>query len=162
MNISSLRVRRTLTLGGTLAALVLGFAVIQSAAAWAVDAAPLASTPVSAVSIQNRLVEEQTRSADLQSQLWAITDSADQLSTALEAAQTRIATDTDQAAALRKDLKDAKSRLATLKESIRQARSTTVVTKTVRVAAASGTSAARHGGGEDDGHERDDHEPGDD
>ncbi len=154
MNISSLRIRRTLTLGGTLAALVLGFVVIQSAAAWAVDAAPLNAAPVSATSIENKLVDEQARSADLQSQLWAITSNADQLSAALEAAQTQIATDADQATMLQKDLKDAKAKLAALQKSIRQARTTTVVTKTVRTTAAAPATAAPHG--DDDGGERGD------
>ncbi len=156
MNISSLRIRRTLTLGGTLAALVLGFAVIQSAAAWAVDAAPLTTTPVSATSIQNKLLDEQSRSADLQSQLWALTGNADQLSTALEAAQAQIVTDADQATALQKDLKDAKAKLAALKKSIRQARTTTVVTKTVRTTAAAATAAPRRGGDDDGGEHGDD------
>lgn len=155
MNISSLRVRRTITVGGTLAALVLGFAVIQAAAAWAVDAAPLNAAPVSATSIENKLVDEQARSADLQSQLWAITSNADQLSVALEAAQTQITTDADQATALQKDLKDAKAKLVALKKSIRQAQTTTVVTKTVRTTAASAPAAAPRGD-DDDGGERGD------
>jgi hypothetical protein len=61
MNVSSLRVRRTLTLAGAAAAVILGLAAIQAAAAWTASAAPLAVTPTSATSIETRLLEEQAR-----------------------------------------------------------------------------------------------------
>ncbi len=153
MNINSLPIRRILTFGGTVTALVLGFAVIQSAAAWVVDAAPLTTAPVSATSIENKLVDEQARSADLQNHLSGLTTNADQLSSALAAAQAQIVSDADNAAALQQDLRHAKARLAALMKSIRQAKGTTVVTKTVRTVAGATSTPLRHDGGDDD-HER--------
>ena len=73
MNTASLPVRRTLTLAGAVAAVLLGLAAIQAAAAWTAEAAPLTVAPVSAASIEARLAEEQARSAQLQSELSVLT-----------------------------------------------------------------------------------------
>lgn len=67
MKIHSLRIRRSVTLAGAVAALILGFAAIQAAAAWSASAAPLAASPASAKSIEARLLDEQARSAGRQS-----------------------------------------------------------------------------------------------
>lgn len=121
MNVSSLRIRRSLTLAGALAALILGFAAIQAAAAWTATEAPLSVTPVSVNTLESKLQLEQARSADLQLQLRALSGNTEELSTALEAAQARIAADTKHAKDLEKDLKAAKKKLATLQKSIRVA-----------------------------------------
>jgi len=118
MNASTLRIRRTLTLVGALAAIFLGLAAIQAAAAWTADAAPLAATPVSAASIESKLEAEQARSADLQAQLDALAANADGLSTALSAAQARIDADAAHAKTLERDLQTAKKKLAALQHSI--------------------------------------------
>lgn len=126
MNVSSLRIRRSLTLAGALAALILGFAAIQAAAAWTATAAPLSVTPVSVETIESKLQDEQARSADLQLQLRALSGNTEELSTALEAAQARIAADTKHAKDLEKDLKAAKKKLAALQKSIRAAATASV------------------------------------
>ena len=55
MNATFLPVRRTLTIAGAVAAVLLGLAAIQAAAAWTAEAAPLAVAPVSASAIDARL-----------------------------------------------------------------------------------------------------------
>ena len=127
MNVRTLRIRRSLTLAGALAAIVLGFAAIQAAAAWTADAAPLVVSPTSAKTLEARLVDEQTRSAALETRLGELTGNADQLSAALEAAQRQIKTDNVHAAGLAKDLKAAAKKLATLQQSIRLATQTVAV-----------------------------------
>ena len=160
LRIGWLPVRRFVTLVGVIAALVLGYASIQAAAAWTAASAPLTMAPVSVASLQDRLALEQARSGDLTAQLESLSTQSTQMTAALEAAQAQIATDADHAKALSKDLKDAKKKLAKLEASIARAkqaaahRSVVVVTKTKTVAA----SSTHH---EDDEHE-DDGEHGDD
>jgi septal ring factor EnvC (AmiA/AmiB activator) len=151
MSVSSLRLRRSLTVAGALAALVLGFAAIQAAAAWTASAAPLSVTPTSATSIESKLADEQTRSADLQAQLGDLSGNAEQLATALAAAQARIDADAKHAAELEKDLQTAKKKLAALQQSIRAA-AAVVAAPAVATSAAAAPRPARGGGGEvDDG-----------
>ncbi len=154
MNVSSIRIRRTLTLAGALAALVLGFAAIQAAAAWTASTAPLAVTPTSAKTIETKLLDEQARSADLQDQLQTITGQTDDMAAALAAAQERIAADAQHADDLAKDLAAATKKLKALEKSIHDAaatRTTTVVT----TSSGSSTTATHpveneHEGGGDD------------
>lgn len=158
MTVESLFVRRGLTLIGVIAALMIGFAAIQAARAWTVEAAPLDTTPVSATAVEDALAVEQARSTDLQLQLQSLAANADRLTVALQAAQERIGADGDEATALRQDLKDAKAKLAKLKQSIRHATTATVVTTTRTTTTAAPSrerEREREGGG-------DDHEPGDD
>ena len=132
MNVSNVPIRRTLTVAGALAALVLGFAAIQAAAAWTADAAPLTVAPVSASSIEGRLAEEQARSAELQAELSAVRDDTATLASALEAARARIDAGATHAAELERDLATAKRKLATLQKSIKQAaRAVTISTRTI-------------------------------
>jgi peptidoglycan hydrolase CwlO-like protein len=151
MNVSSLRVRRTLTLAGAIAAVILGLAAIQAAAAWTASAAPLAVTPTSVTSIETRLVEEQARSKDLEAQLRSITGQTDEMTAALQAAQERIVADAKQADDLAKDLAAATKKLKALEASIRKAAATR--TKTAVATTSGGGSAPSH---EDDEHEDDD------
>jgi flagellar motility protein MotE (MotC chaperone) len=156
MNIDSLPVRRMLTLIGVVLALVVGFAAIQAAKTWTVDAAPLDAAPVSATEVQNALVDEQARSAELQAQLAQLAANSEVLTQALQAAQERIDADTDTATTLRQDLKDAKAKLAKLQRSIRNAPPIrTVVTTTRTTTAAPATHSGEHEG-EDDEHEHGD------
>jgi DNA repair exonuclease SbcCD ATPase subunit len=151
MNVSSLRVRRTLTLAGAVAAVILGLAAIQAAAAWTASAAPLAVTPTSVTSIETRLLEEQARSKDLEAQLRSITGQTDEMTAALQAAQERIVADARQADDLAKDLAAATKKLKALEASIRKAAATR--TKTAVATTSGGGSAPSH---EDDEHEDDD------
>jgi DNA repair exonuclease SbcCD ATPase subunit len=151
MNVSSLRVRRTLTLAGAVAAVILGLAAIQAAAAWTASAAPLAVTPTSVTSIETKLLEEQARSKDLEAQLRSITGQTDEMTAALQAAQERIVADARQADDLAKDLAAATKKLKALEASIRKAAATR--TKTAVATTSGGGSAPSH---EDDEHEDDD------
>ncbi len=132
--------RRILTVAGVVLALLLGVATVRAAAAWASSSASLQGSPPPVGALQDALAQEQARSAALQDQLDQLTSGSTDLQSALEAAQTRITTDADQAAQLRAALADAKTRLASLERSIRSAsaaRATTVhvVTTTTSVAA---------------------------
>ncbi|MEO8570455.1 MAG: hypothetical protein ABI553_02030 [Chloroflexota bacterium] len=145
MNVRSLRVRRSITLAGALAALILGFAAIQAAAAWTASSAPLAATPASAKSIEVRLLDEQTRSANLTDQLATITSQTDDMATALAAAQARIVADGQHADELSSDLAAATKKLRTLEASIRKAAATRPIT-VVSTSAGSSVSSTRSGG----------------
>jgi chromosome segregation ATPase len=152
MNVRSLRIRRTMTLAGALAALILGFAAIQAAAAWTASAATLAASPASAKSIEMKLLEEQARSAALADQLTTITSQTDDMTAALTAAQERIVADGQHADKIAKDLAAATKKLKALEASIRNAtvtRTTTVVSKS---AGSSSSSQSHH---DDDDHEGD-------
>jgi len=154
MNVSSLRVRRSLTLAGAVAAVILGLAAIQAAAAWTASAAPLAVTPTSVTSIETKLLEEQARSKDLEAQLRSITGQTDEMTAALQAAQERIVADARQADDLAKDLAAATKKLKALEASIRKAAATR--TKTAVATTSGGGSASSHEEEDDDEHEDDD------
>jgi chromosome segregation ATPase len=159
MTITSVPLRRVVTTVGVIAALVLGYGSIRAASTWTAASAPLSVAPVSIDRLQERLAAEQTRSADLETELLTLTTQTAQLNAALEAAQTRITTDTGHASDLAKQLKAAKDKLAKLEASIAKAkrtvRHTVVVTKTKTVS----SSASSHG---DDENEGGDDEGGDD
>ncbi len=92
MSIASLRLRRTLTLILAVSALLLGFAAVRAASAWTAEAAPLVVSPAAASQIEAKLTAEQSRSAELEQQIAAMTAQADEMTTALQVAQDRIAT----------------------------------------------------------------------
>lgn len=121
MTIRSTPVRRLLTVIAVAGSLLLGFGAIRASAAWTAAAAPLTVAPVTVDALQARVAEESARSADLLDRLTALTAHADELSAALEAAQTRIGEDTSQATTLAKDLAAAKKKLAALEKSIQAA-----------------------------------------
>ena len=81
--------------------------------------------------LQGRLADESTRSADLLDQLRSLTGHADELSAALAAAQTRIADDDAHAAQLAKDLAAARKKLASLEKSIKKASQARLVSHVV-------------------------------
>jgi len=144
MNIASLRLRRTLTLILAVSALLLGFAAVRAASAWTAEAAPLVVSPTAASQIEAKLSAEQSRSADLERQIAAMTAQADQMTTALQVAQDRIATDGSHADQLAKDLDAAKARLKKLETSIKAAatqQSVTVLKTTPSSSSSSGSSA---------------------
>lgn len=121
MTIRSTPVRRFLTVIAVAGSLLLGFGAIRASAAWTAAAAPLTVAPVTVDALQARVAEESARSADLLDRLTALTAHADELSVALEAAQTRIGEDTSHATTLAKDLAAAKKKLAALEKSIQAA-----------------------------------------
>lgn len=152
MSIASLRLRRTLTLIVAVSALLLGFAAVRAASAWTAEAAPLVASPAAASQIEARLAAEQSRSSELEQQIEAMTAQADEMATALQVAQDRIATDGDHADQLAKDLAAAKARLKKLEASIKAAAAqrTVTVVKTTSSASSSGSSTPHQG---DDDHE---------
>jgi septal ring factor EnvC (AmiA/AmiB activator) len=157
MNVTSLRVRRSLTLAGAVAALLLGFVAIGAAAAWTSTSAPLSATPVSATSVEARLRDEQARSAELEARLTTITTQTNELADALQAAQDRIVADARHADELAADLATATRRLKALEQSIRQAATTRVTTRVVSTGSSSGSGSVDHRGEpEDDEHGDDD------
>lgn len=158
MNVTSMPLRRTLTIVVAVAALLIGFAAIRAASAWTAEAAPLVASPASATSIEAKLVEEQARSADLQDRLSAIMGQTDDMSGALVAAQERIVSDAKHAEELSKDLTAATKKLKALETSIKQAAAAAARTRTITVvqastgstAAGSSTYHGDEGGGGDD------------
>jgi peptidoglycan hydrolase CwlO-like protein len=159
MNVTSLRLRRSLTLVIAAGALMLGFAAVRAASAWTAEAAPLVVSPTAASAIESRLAAEQARSAELEAQITAMTAQADEMTAALRVAQDRITADGGHADQLAKDLAAAKARLKKLEASIKAAAARRVVT-VVRSTTSSSSSSSRSSGGEhEDEHE---HEGGDD
>jgi peptidoglycan hydrolase CwlO-like protein len=151
MSKASTFTRRSLTVIVVAASLLLGFGAIQASAAWTTTAAPLPAAPVSPETLQARLADESARSSDLLGRLQALTGHTDELSSALQAAQARIAADDAHAAQLAKDLAAAKRRLAKLERSIKQASQARVVHQVVTTRPA--PTATHHdddGGGEHD------------
>ena len=154
MSVTSMPIRRTLTVIIAVAALLLGFTAIRAASAWTAEAAPLVANPASATSIESKLADEQARSADLQDRLTAIVGQTDDMAAALQAAQDRIAADAQHAEQLTSDLTAANTKLKTLEASIKKAAAASQA-RTVTVVQASTSSSApvRHG---DDGGTGDD------
>jgi peptidoglycan hydrolase CwlO-like protein len=146
MSVTSMPIRRTITIVVAIIALLLGFAAIRAASAWTAEAAPLVANPASASSIESQLADEQARSADLQQRLTAITTQTDDMAGALQAARDRIAADTQHADQLTNDLAAAKTKLKALEASIKRA--ATAQTGTVSVATTSSSSGS---GSHDDG-----------
>ena len=151
MKITSLRWRRLLTTVGVVAALALGFGSIRAAAAWTAASAPIGVAPIPVSTIQDRLDQEMARSEGMRAQLDSLASQSTEMTTALEAAQARIAADTAHAKALAGELKAAKQKLAKLEASIAAAKAAaarSVAATTVRAAAATPT-PTHHG--DDDG-----------
>ena len=156
MSVTSNRLRRTLTLVLAVAALLLGFAAIRAASAWTAEAAPLVVSPTAAADIEAKLVAEQARTLELEAQIATMSGQADELTTALRAAQERIVTDGGHADQLAADLAAARARLKKLEAAIKAAsaqRTTTVVSTTAANTAGTSSGAeheAEHEGGGDD------------
>jgi DNA repair exonuclease SbcCD ATPase subunit len=147
------RLRHPLVVLGVVLSLLAGAATIRAAASWTAASSPLTVKPPSVERLQADLAAEQARSADLQLQLDQLAASSRDLVTALETARVRIATDAEQAAALQDSLAAAKEKLATLEQTIRQARAAAVAAvapapPTAATAATSTLVAAREGGDE--------------
>ena len=156
MSVTSNRLRRSLTLVLAVAALLLGFAAIRAASAWTAEAAPLVVSPTAAADIEAKLVAEQARTLELEAQIATMSGQADELTTALRAAQERIVTDGGHADQLAADLAAAKERLKQLEAAIKAASAQRTVTVVSTTGSSSGgsTSQAGHGteheGGGDD------------
>ena len=118
-------VRRALVALGVVASITVGVATVEAAATWTAQSAPLNVAPESVESLTARLAAEEARSSDLQAQLDALHGHAGDLSTALNVATDRIATDAETAQALRDRLTAAKERLAALEKLIAKTRAQT-------------------------------------
>ena len=149
MNVTSMPIRRTLTIAVAISALFLGFAAIRAASAWTADAAPLVASPASAKSIEVKLADEQARSADLQARLSEITGQTEDMSAALIAAQDRIVSDAQHAEGLSRDLAAATKKLKALEASIRRAAAASAArAQTTVVRSGTSTATTPTGGGE--------------
>lgn len=149
-----IRLRRPLVVLGVLLSLLTGAATIQAAAAWTAASSPLAAKPPSVESLQNALATEQARSAALQDQLDELSAGSADLTTALEVARDRIASDTAHATELQASLEAARAKLAALEKSISQAR--TAGRGSGGRATATAAPARSHEAGEDDHEEGED------
>jgi len=134
--------RRLLVTLGVAGSLLLAGATIRAASLWAATQAPLTIAPVSVESVQAALDQERARSADLQRQLSALQPSTAQLSSALDAAQTRAGTDQATAEELRASLSAAQDRLTKLEASLAAA------AKQATRSGSTTTTTTRAGGGE--------------
>lgn len=148
MSVTSQPIRRTLTVALAIAALALGFFAIRTAAAWTADAAPLVASPASAQTIEAALVDEQGRSAALQSQLDALTGQTQEMAAALVAAQARVVADAKHAEDLAKDLSGANKKLKALEKSIRAAAAASAASARSAVTTTRTTSPVSHNDGE--------------
>jgi chromosome segregation ATPase len=155
MHTPSLPIRRSLTVIVAVTAIVLGFAAIRAASAWTAEAAPLVANPASAASIESKLADEQARSADLQDRLTTIMSQTDDMATALQAAQARIAADAAHAEQLTSDLASAKAKLKALEATIKKA-AAAVRTQTVSTVLTTRTSSGTSSHHDDDDEEHDD------
>lgn len=163
MTISSIPLRRSLTVVAVVAALILGGLSIKVAAAWTAASAPLAVAPVSLGDLEASLEAERARSAELQLELTTLQSRSEQLASALEQAVARVAADREGAAAVAERMAEANARLATLDVEIARAeRSLAATLAKARSAAAAAaappttrpTAAPRSG--DDDDHEEED------
>ncbi len=147
-------VRRSLVALGVVASVTVGVATVEAAATWTAQSAPLSVAPESVESLTSRLAAEEARSADLQAQLDAPHGHAGDLSTALNAATDRIATDAETAQALRDRLTAAKERLAALEKLIAktraQARAAAAAPRPAPATVTSGEHGDEHEGVDDD------------
>jgi peptidoglycan hydrolase CwlO-like protein len=148
MSVTSMPIRRAITVVVAVGALLLGFAAIRAASAWTAEAAPLVASPESARSIESKLADEQARSADLQQRLATITGQTDDMAGALQAARDRIASDAQHADQLTKDLATANAKLKALGASIKQAAAaqTPAVTGVTTSSSSGSSSSGSHGG----------------
>jgi septal ring factor EnvC (AmiA/AmiB activator) len=154
MNVLSVGARHRLVVVGVLASLIVGAFAIRAAAAWAESAAPLATAPVSADSVEVALATERQRSAALADELDGLATQTSDLRTALATALQRVAGDADTADALRAKLAATEKRLKKLQASM----ATATATRAISIA-----SQPRASGGESEHEDEDeDEEHGDD
>jgi len=145
---SALSVRRSIIVLVAVASLFGGAAVIRAAAGWAADAS-LSKAPPDAAQLVGQLEAEQAYAASLSEQLQQVTTKANELRSALEAAQSKAQSDAASADDLSAQLEAAQARLKTLEAQLAaaaRAQTTTVVTTVAATAPPSG-------GGGDDEHE---------
>jgi chromosome segregation ATPase len=121
MTPAALAARRGTTLVAILVAVGIGLLAIRVAAAWAADSAPLSVSPASPDALQGQLEAELARSEQLLAELSRLSSQSSELGTALDAANGRIANDSDHAADLAKELDAAQKKLAQLETEIRNA-----------------------------------------
>ena len=110
---TSIRVlaRRAFVVAAVVLSLAVGAMAVRAAAVWTQASAPLTVAPESASALTQRLADEQTRSAALEQHLAELAAQTDQLSTALQSANDRIAADAKTAKTLKDKLAAAKKRL---------------------------------------------------
>jgi peptidoglycan hydrolase CwlO-like protein len=155
MTRTALAARRGTTLVAILVAVAIGLLAIRVAAAWAATSAPLTVSPVAVETLRGQLEVERARSEQLLAELGRLSSQSSELRTALDAANGRIADDSEHAADLAKDLDTAQKKLAKLEKEIRRARAALANQPQTTVTTVQ-TAATQQSGGEHEDH--DDHE----
>lgn len=148
----SVRLRRPFVVLGVVLSILVGAATIRAAAAWTAENSPLVERAPSVQGLEAALAVERARSVALRTQLDELTTGSADLSAALDVARDRIEADAAQAAELQASLETARTKLAVLEASIREARVSSAAT------AAAPTAGAREEEHDDDdhGHDEDD------
>jgi len=151
---SALSIRRSIVVLVAIASLFGGAAVIRAAAGWAADATASSKAPPDAGQLVGQLEAEQAYAAALADQLHQVTGKADELRTALEAAQAKAENDAASADDLSAQLAAAQARLKTLEAQLaaaaRARTTTTVTTVTAPPPATSGGGEPEDDGEHDD------------
>jgi colicin import membrane protein len=146
-----IQLRRSLVVAAAGTSVVMGGFAVQTAAAWVHATAPGSGSTLTAADLQDQLAAEEARSTALQAQVDALLSQAGQFHAALGQASDQIASDVQQAAALRAELAVEEKRLAALKAAAKAAaaaqRRAATAPPTHTTTGASGGS----GGGDDGG-----------
>jgi len=108
----TIRIRRTLVIGGVVLSLLVGVASIRLAAQLTAAAAPPPAPPVSIAELQAQLGAEQARAAALQRELDELTGLSGTLTSALNSTEDQVTADGLTAQELRERLAAAEARLA--------------------------------------------------
>ena len=140
--------RRAVVLAATVAVIGVGVGVVQVAAQWRADAAPLDTAPVGMTEISDDFAIEEERAADLADQMNGVAGQISGLQAALITANGSIDDDTQAATDLQGQLIAAKVKLTGLEKQLKLAQTRLEqLNKAAARQAALNRSAARSGGG---------------
>lgn len=141
--------RRVIVLAATVAVIGVAVGVVQVAAQWRADAAPLDTAPVGMTTISDDYAIETERAADLADQMDGVAGQISGLQAALIAANGSIDNDTQTAAELQDQLAAAKVKLTGLEKQLKaaQVRLVQLNKAAARQAAFNRSAATRSSGG---------------
>ena len=141
--------RRVIVLAATVAVIGVAVGVVQVAAQWRADAAPLDTAPVGMTTISDDYAIETERAADLADQMDGVAGQISGLQAALIAANGSIDNDTQTAAELQDQLAAAKVKLTGLEKQLKaaQVRLVQLNKAAARQAALNRSAATRSSGG---------------
>jgi hypothetical protein len=141
--------RRAIVLAATVAVIGAGVGVVQVAAQWRADAAPLDTAPVGMTTISDDYANETERAADLANQIDGVAGQISGLQAALITANGSIDNDTQAATDLQGQLAAAKVKLTVLEKQLKagQKRLEQLNRAAARQAAINRAAGTRSGGG---------------